>query len=492
MLKLAALEAADFRDASGTWNQLIVRFPRDVSVLTQAARYFDRKSLTDRVLELLLRVIDLEPDNVEALYRVGCLRQERDQFEIARSCFERVIAATTKEEREGEILRYPLPEITVGTTGYEAALRLRDWYSRGGIEDSVRGFWRANHQNRPATTDLDRRLDSVARWVACIKNDSSGEDRVRTVWGQREIREPTAALWAYFAAGNSVRMLSLTASQLASTPKVRDLQQAFLWYALEAHQYSALKRWIDPEDPNFNEQRTVLLAVLANFIQTHPRDDLTGLIETLYPGGTGSVSALWDSSRVFAACGRYGPAIVLGRLAFGRTVLGRCQMANEIARWLIDSDETAEAREILAIAIQGPAEKLDEDFVSSLQALYELSTEDQRVALFDAFLPRGDRVSAPNRDALAAACLFGWGGQYARAERCLMQVFQQPAWAGDNTLSAIDDVGRRTYQFADQIARLLLTHKLQPLARFVWEKIVADRAFARLQTKESQRGHRRV
>ena len=177
LLKLAALEAADFCDASGTWNQLIVRFPRDVSVLTQAARYFDRKSLTDRVLELLLRVIDLEPDNVEALYRVGCLRQERDQFEIARSCFERVIAATTKEEREGEILRYPLPEITVGTTGYEAALRLRDWYSRGGIEDSVRGFWRANHQNRPATTDLDRRLDSVARWVACIKNDSSEEDR---------------------------------------------------------------------------------------------------------------------------------------------------------------------------------------------------------------------------------------------------------------------------------------------------------------------------
>ena len=281
-------------------------------------------------------------------------------------------------------------------------------------------------------------------------------------------------------------MLSLTASLLASTPKVRDLQQAFLWYALEARQYSAVKPWIDPEDPNFNEQRTLLLAVLANFIQTHPRDDLTGLIEALYPGGNGSVSAFWDSARVFAACGRYGPAIVLGKLAFGRIVLGRCQMANEIARWLIDSDETAEAREILAIAIQGPAEKLDEDFVSSLQALYELSTEDQRVALFDAFLPGGDRVSAPNRDALAAACLLGWGGRYARAERCLMQVFQQPAWAGDNTLSAIDDVGRRTYQFADQIARLLLTHKLQPLARFVWEKIVADRAFARLQTNESR------
>ena len=106
-------------------------------------------------------MIDLDPYNVEALYGVGCNQQERHQFEFARSCFERVIAATTREEREGEILRYPLPEVTIGSAGYEAALRLRDWYTRGGIEDSVRGFWRANHQNRPATTDLDRRLDSV-------------------------------------------------------------------------------------------------------------------------------------------------------------------------------------------------------------------------------------------------------------------------------------------------------------------------------------------
>jgi lipopolysaccharide biosynthesis regulator YciM len=196
LLKLAALETADFHDASGTWNQLIVRFPRDVEVLTQAAGYFDRKLFPDRVLELLLRVIDLDPDNVEALYRVGCIRQERQEFGTARSCFERVIAATTIEEREGEILRYPLPEFTIGSTGYEAALRQRDWYTRGGIEDSVRGFWQANHQTRPATTDLDRRLDSVVRWVTCLKTDSAWGEVVRSVWCLREIREPTAALWA--------------------------------------------------------------------------------------------------------------------------------------------------------------------------------------------------------------------------------------------------------------------------------------------------------
>jgi len=486
LLKLAALETADFRDAAGTWNQLIVRFPRDVDVLMQAARYFDRKLYTDRVLELLLRVIDLDPDNVEALYSVGCIRQERHQFEIARSCFERVIAATTREEREGEILRYPLPEITIGSAGYEAALRLRDWYTRGGIEDSVRGFWRANHQNRPATTDLDRRLDSVARWVACIKNDSARCEEVRAVWRHNEIREPTAALWAYFAVGDSIRMLSLTASQLAATPRERDLQQAYLWYSMEARQYATFSRWIDPEDPNFNEQRTLLLAVMANFIQTHPRDDLTGLIESLFPGGKGPVSALWDSARVFAACGRYTQAITLGKLAFGRAVLRRCQMASEIARWLIDSDETERAREILATAIQGRSEKLDEDFVSSLHALYVLSAEDQRVALLDACLPKGDRRSASNRDELTAACLLGWSGQYARAEQRLMHVFQQPAWAGDDTWGAMDDAGRRACQFADQTARLFLAHELQPLARFVWEKMVADRAFAQLQTDESR------
>ncbi len=109
-------------------------------------------------------------------------------------------------------------------------------------------------------------------------------------------------------------------------------------------------------------------------------------------------------------------------------------MANEIARWLIDSDETEQAREILVTAVQGRAEKLDEDFVSSLRALYELSAEDQRADLLDAFLPTGDRRSASNRDELAAACLLGWSGQYAQAERCLMHVFRQPAWAGDNTL----------------------------------------------------------
>jgi len=128
------------------------------------------------------------------------------------------------------------------------------------------------------------------------------------------------ALWAYFAAGDSIRMLSLTASQLAETPRVRDLQQAYLWYAMEARQYAILRRWIDPEDPNFNEQRTLLLAVLAIFIQTHPRDDLTGLIESLFPGGKGPVSALWDSARVFAACGRYAQAITLGKLALGPAV----------------------------------------------------------------------------------------------------------------------------------------------------------------------------
>jgi tetratricopeptide (TPR) repeat protein len=430
-------------------------------------------------------VIDLDSHNVEALYGVGCIQQERHRFELARSCFERVIAATTREEREGEILRYPLPEITIGSAGYEAALRLRDWYTRGGIEDSVRGFWRANHQNLPATTDLDRRLDSVVRWVACIKNDSAWADEVRAVWRQNEIREPTAALWAYFAAGDSIRMLSLTASQLAATPGVRDLQQAYLWYAMEARQYATLRRWIDPEDPNFNEQRTLLLAVLAIFIETHPRDDLTGLIESLFPGCKGPWSVLWDSARVFAACGRYAQAITLGKLAFGRAVLRRCQMANEIARWLIDSDETEQAREILATAIQDPAEKLDDDFVSSLHALYELSPEDQHAALLDAFLPK-DRRSASNRDELAAACLLGWSGKYALAEQCLMHVFQQPAWAADNTLGALDDVGRRACQFADQTARLFLAHELQPLARFVLEKMVADRAFAQLQTDESR------
>jgi tetratricopeptide (TPR) repeat protein len=486
LLKLAALQIADFRDASGTWNQLIVRFPRDVDVLTQAARYFDRRLFSDRANELLLRVIDLDPYNVEALYGVGCNQQERHQFDFARSCFERVIAATTREEREGEILRYPLPEIAIGSAGYEAALRLRDWYTRGGIEDSVRGFWRANHQNRPATTDLDRRLDSVVRWVACLKDNAAWGDEVRAVWGHREIREPTAALWAYFAAGDSVRMLSLTLSQLAASPRVRDLQQAYLWYAMEARQYATLGRWIDPEDPNFSERRTLLLSVLAIFIQTHPRDELTGLIESLFPGGKGPVSVLWDSARVFAACGRYAQAITLGKLAFGRAVLSRCQMANEITRWLIDFDETEQAREILASAIQGPAEKLDDDFLSSLHALYELSAEDQRTALLDAFLPKGDGRSASNRDELAAACLLGWSGRYALAEQCLVHVFQQPAWAGDNTWGVIDDVGRRACQFADQTARLFLAHELQPLARFVWEKMVADRAFAQLQTDESR------
>jgi tetratricopeptide (TPR) repeat protein len=485
LLKLAALEIADFRDPTRTWDQLIVRFPRDVDVLTQAARYFERKRSTDRVLELLLKVIDLDPDNVEALYSVGCIRQERHQFEIARSCFERVIAATTGEERAGEILRYPLPEITIGSAGYEAALRLRDWYTRGGVEDSVRVFWRANHQNRPATTDLDRRLDSVSRWIACV-NDSIRGIEVRAVWLHKEIGEPTAALWAYFAAGDFGRILSLLASQLAANPRGRDLQQAYMWYAMEARQYATLRRWIDPGDPSFNEQRTLLLAVLANFLKTHPRDDLAGLIESLFPGGQGPVSALWDSARVFAACGRYGQAITLGKLAFGRAVLRKCQMANEIARWLIDTDQPERAREILAAAIQGRAEKMDEDFVSSLHALYELTPEDQRASLLDVFLQKGDGRGAANREELAAACLLGWSGQYALAERRLAQVFQQPAWAGDNTLGPIDDVGHRACQFADQTARLFLAHELQPLARFVWEKMVADRAFAQLQTDASR------
>jgi len=486
LIKLAALEATDFHDASGTWDQLIVRFPRDVDVLTQAARYFERKLSIDRVLELLLRVIDLDSANIEALYKVGCIRQERNQPKLALSCFERVIAATKREEREGEILRYPLPEITVGSAGYEAALRLRDWYTRGGIEDSVREFWRANHQNRPATTDLDRRLDSVVRWVTCIEEGSGGRDEVRAVWRSRELGEPTAALWAYFAASDSDRMLALTASQLAVAPRDRDLQQAYLWYAMEARRYTGLKGWIDPKDPSSDEKRTLLLAVLADFLETHPHDDLDGLIETLFPQGEGSVPALWDGARIFATRGRYPQAIRLGNLAFGRAVLRKCEMANEIARWLIDADKTEQAREILVNAIEGEAEKLGEDFLSSLHALYELSTDDQRADLLDGFLLKKGLRSASNRDLLAAACFLGWSGQYARAEGCLTLVFGQPAWTGDDTWGAIDDVGRRATQFADQTARLFLAHQLQPLARFVWERMIADRAFVRMQSDESR------
>ena len=486
LIKLAALEVTDFRDASATWDQLVLRFPRDVDVLTQAARYFERKFSTGRVLELLLRVIDLDSANIEALYKVGCIRQGEHQTEIARSCFERVIAATKKEEREGEILRYPLPEVTVGSAGYEAALRLRDWYTRGGIEDAVREFWRANHQNRPPTTDLDRRLDSVVRWVACLEDDSRRRDKVRAAWCSREIGEPTAALWAYFAADDSDRMLALTASQLAVTPRDRDLQQAYLWYALEARQYAGLKRWIEPGDPGSDEQRTLLLAVLADFLETHPRDDLNGLIESLFPQGEGPVPALWDSARIFAARGRYPQAIRLGNLAFGRAVLRKCEMANEIARWLVDADKTEQAREILAGTIEGGAEKLGEDFLSSLHTLYELSTDDQRANLLDGFLSKKGRRSVSNRDLLAAACLLGWSGQYARAEGCLTRVFEQPAWAGDDTWGATDDVGRRACQFADQTARLFLAHQLQPLARFVWEKMIADRALARMQSDDSR------
>src|SRR5260370_32127614 len=135
---------------------------------------------------------------------------------------------------------------------------------------------------------------------------------------------------------------------------------------MEARQYAALRRWIDPEDSDFNEQRTLLLAVLANFIETHPRDDLSGLVESLFPGFKGPVSALWDSARVFAACGRYAQAFIFCKLAVGHAVLRRCQKANEIVRLLIDSDATEPHRAFIASTDQNPTTSIDDVFDSTL------------------------------------------------------------------------------------------------------------------------------
>lgn len=483
LLKLAALEEADCADAKPTWETLITRFPRDSEVLKAAADYFGRQRQSDRVAEILQRVIELDPAGVEALHRLGSICQKEGKFEEAERAFARAVSASSGLEKVNLIERFPRPDDARNSLGVETAFHLGEWSSRSGVEDAVRTFWKDPGQVSEA--DLDHRLDSVVRWVACLRALQPRDWRELTArtWETRQSLEPTAALFAYAAIGDYERILAITSPLVDAHASDQDLAQAHLWYALEAGQYRLLRPWLESGTA---EQRVLALAVLGHFLKIRPHNTLSGFVDAVFPGDNAPRQMLWDTARVLAASNRFEIAIELGRRALAKTIVRPCELAKDIAQWCASIDQFENARDVLATTVARAKERQTDDYILCLHRYFNLLSQPERQQLAAQFLASLHTPEGYRENAFPAVFICGWVGDLDTAKSLLAQLFKQPAWSGDETWEFIENPGSRSWQYVLNSGRQLIDHQLQALAEHLWQTATSDPALIELEGEQSQ------
>ncbi|MGA8658469.1 MAG: tetratricopeptide repeat protein [Chthoniobacterales bacterium] len=483
LLKLAALEQADCADARPTWETLITRFPRDSGVLKAAADYFERQGQSDRVAEILQRVIELDPAGVAALHRLGSIYQREGKIEAAEKAFAQAVSASSGLEKENLIERFPRPDDARNTLGVETAFHLGEWSSRSSVEDAVRNFWKDPGQ--VGETDLDHRLDSVARWVACLRalHPSDWRQLTARTWEGRQRLEPTAALFAYAAIGDYKRILTVTGPLIDASASDPILAQAHLWYALEAGEYRLWRPWLESGTA---DQRILALAVLGHFLKTRPHDTLPGFVDAVFQGDDALRQMLWDAARVLAASNRFEIAIELGRRALAQTITHPCELAKDIAQWCISIDQFEDAKNILAATISRAKERQTDDYILCLHGYFNLLSQPERRQFAARFLASLRTQEGYNQNAFPAAFICGWAGDMDTAKRLLDQLFSQPAWSGDETWEFIENPGSRSWQYVLNSGRQLIDHQLQALAEHLWLRATSDPALIELEGEQSK------
>ncbi len=468
--------------AERTWGRLTARFPRDAAMLGRAADFLLRSGDPARAADALRKACALEPAHAPALWALAQLNlTSADPCAAveAERCLEQILAVTPPESA-GESIRFPaLKPEDAGRlqAAYLAAVRERRGHADPGTMRALRGFW----VELPAEGkgERDVRLPAIRELARLVREKDDPTLLAAWVarWQAQANSAPSEALWAWFYAGCGAETLGLSEELVVREPGNVQRQQAFIWLALQSHEYARLGAWMCDRRRTPAERDFVLIALGQDLAAGKGRVD-PELLDGVFPPGTRLRA--WQAATLFGRRGFFREALQLGGQALDRAGAARAGMRVEMAAWHLCLGEPDEALRTLRDTCAEPAESFDSPVFTALRQAFLLTPAPERAA----FAERVERAVAepgvpPIHAALTRTLFRSLAGKEGSARVALRELLalQPMAPLGEES----EDAAARRWGFILSTGMHLQTWRLDAQAAALWKEALADSALVRLQ-----------
>ncbi|MEZ0254913.1 MAG: tetratricopeptide repeat protein [Chthoniobacter sp.] len=481
--KLAQLQEKNLsiEAAEQTWEHIVTKFPRDTAVLNRAVDFQLAWGSSDRAIVLLRKARALDPTNARTLSALATLDLEAGNTAEARDCLDQILKNTTPE-KPGDPLKFPAMKPTEAgrlQTAYLATVNQRNGRPAPEAMRALRSFWvdeAADKNVGEARSDRDLRFNAIRQLAQIVA--ANGDATERAAWIDRWRKNgdsPSEALWGLFYVGDGASTLDRVQAMMSEQARDPKMAQAFIWLALQSHQYDRLSTWLKDKKRTPSE-RDYLFIALGQALDTSDEKAEPAMLDTLFAEGTHL--RRWQAAMLFASRNRFREAIQLGQRVFESTTTQRAGVGLEVAQWHLMLGEADKARALLRSTISSSAESLDAPVCAALREYYLLLPEPDRAAFVETYLKtHGDQ---PLHAALAGALLHGLTGNDKAAQADLDRLVEMRALSGtqfDETSTS----GGRQLRFVLDTGVQLDALKLSDLAAYFWEKALADEALVQLQ-----------
>ena len=480
LAKLAQLQekSSDFDAAAKTWERIVAKFPRDATSLQDAVDFQIRSGASMRAVELLRRIRALDPANLRVLAQLAQLDIEAGQTAEARECLEQILAHSAPE-KSGEPLRIPgVKAEDAGRLQSTYLFTMRGQGRRAEAETmrALRSFW--VDDEAPGRSDRDVRLRAIRDLgkLVQLQNDPA----VTKAWVQRwraKKNTPGETLSALFFAGASGSLLDQMEELLAAAPNDPQLEQGFIWLALQTGEFDRLGAW-HLDKRRTPAERDYLLIALGQHLQARPGKIEPALIEKLFPEGY--LLRSWQTATLFGNRGSFREAAKLGERVFRSLSTQRARYGIELAHWHLYLGEIDTARRYLHESLHTPGESFDAPVYSVLREYYLLLPPTERALFVASFLESIDPEKQPLHATLSRALLAGLSGDENEARTQLRHLLDLGAMAHFDD----DDESTAASRLWDAVLVTgvqLQSWNLDSLAEFFWKTALEDEALIRLE-----------
>ena len=268
---------------------------------------------------------------------------------------------------------------------------------------ALRTFWADD--GAPPRSDRDVRLNAIRDLGKLVQIQN--EPAAKAAWVQRwraAKGSPTETLWALFFAGASGPLLDHLDELLAAAPNDPQLEQGFIWLALQTGEFARLGAW-QHDKRRTPADRDFLLIALGQHLQAHPGKVAPGLIESLFPPGY--LLRAWQTASLLGSRGNFREAAQLGERVFRSLSTQRARYGLELAHWHLYLGEIDTARRYLRESLGTPGESFDAAVYAVLREYYLLLPQIERGAFTETFIQSIDAEKEPLHAALTRTLLAG-------------------------------------------------------------------------------------
>ncbi len=467
------LSLFDVDAAIGTYREMIVRYPRNVDVLVQAAVFFEKLGWVHEALPLRREVAKLAPDDETNTRELGEWLLIRGEDTEAIALWESVLERPSRRDTAKLILPPVPPEVLqpMRAGGHIAAR------SRG------RGHTFAFAVAPPAAMRggdvLEQDLEAVAHLA--ILRQRSGDPAALGAWLETlENRDASMAAWALYYAGRGNEFGQLVFDQLDAHPPSNELVQKAVWLTLESGGADAVGEWMGGQtEPDAREMVLGALRVLAGRM---PEALTVGLMKSLFPPEMQDAETLWQAAQVCAGAARYEAAMETGMRVLDLSRSNQATYAYELAMWALWRGDKREALRLLRLCLDGPIEGFASVTAAAWRAHFLLLPQEDRPEFVESIAAlMGPRTDSAEGD-LLLALMEGLQGRYEPALEHLRRRESRGALVAtpDGWGTASDEQATQYWNRVFAGAMRVEEWGMYPLARDLLELALADQARVRL------------